>query len=109
MSDPTTPAPTRLHVTVDQVDEPLHGAIVQALRDAGVRQDQLTIRTGDEDDPAPRGLPAYIAAALAVATAALLLAWIWTGDARWGATAGVTIACSLIAFFVSFTGSPTAR
>lgn len=95
------PYTTTLRITTEDVTPEQHSAIVQSLRDAGIRQDQINMSTTEDD---PHGWLLWLSALLALAMVALLLAWIWVGDGRYGATAGVILPVALGTFVASFGG-----
>jgi hypothetical protein len=48
-----------------------------------------------DQSSSPQGWRAAVGTGLFVAAALMLLAWIWQGDWRWGATAGVAVVAAL--------------
>lgn len=85
-------------VTPDQ-----HSALIQALRTAGIRQDQLTIREGTGQATGPG---AWAAALLALAAVGMLGAWVWTGQWQWGPSAVLALLVALVALGLSIKDNP---
>lgn len=77
---------TTLRITAEDVTPDQHSALIQLLRDSGLRQDQITVEHSDE---APSGPLRWVALLLFAATVAMLLGWVWIGDWRWGPTAAI--------------------
>ena len=87
-----------LRIRVEKATRDQHSAIVQALRDAGVRQDQMSVQEGTGKASGPA---LWIAVVLFVAAAATVLAWIWVGDWRWGMSALLAVVAGFISLGLS--------
>lgn len=79
----------RATIELSGITESEYSAAIQALRDAGIQQNQMVVT----DPTAPGGGRAanITAALLALAAAGCLLAWIWVGDWRFGPTAALAL------------------
>lgn len=95
-----------LRIRADKVNPEQHSALVQALRDAGIRQEQLTIREGTGQASGPA---LYLAAASALAAVGMLGAWVWAGDWRWGLTAALALGVGFVAFGLSISKGEDTR
>lgn len=90
---------TTLRITVTDATEAQHSAIVQALRDAGLPPRQWSVTARGEATPSGPAL--WVAIILLAAAVVMLLAWIWAGEWRWGATAPFPLLAGIVSFGVS--------
>ncbi|MEU1875801.1 hypothetical protein ABZ470_00690 [Streptosporangium sp. NPDC020072] len=96
---------TTLRITVTDVTDDQYGAVVQALRDAGLPPSQWSVRT--QAEVTPSGPAMWLALALFAMAVAMLLAWIWAGEWRWGATAVFPLLAGVISLGASLSrGNP---
>lgn len=89
---------TTLRIRVDEATPEQHSSIVQALRDAGIRRDQMNVQQGTGKASGPA---LWVAIVLFLATAGMILAWIWLGEWRWGVTALLPFVAGFISFGLS--------
>lgn len=86
------PPTTTLCITLTNITPTQHGAAIQAMRDAGIEQAQMVV---SEEAGARSRTATRAAALLAFGAVAALLAWVWTGEWRWGPTAGLALVVAL--------------
>ena len=87
-----------LRIRATQVTPDQHSALVQALRASGLTPDQYTVT---EDDRAPSGPGAWLAAACGLAAVGMLGAWLWTGAWQWGPSAVLALLVGMVALGLS--------
>ncbi len=58
------------------------------------------------DTEQPAGWKRNVSIVLWLVVAGMILAWIWLGDWRWGATAGLLSVFAFVLFGLSFSESP---
>ncbi|WP_017544151.1 hypothetical protein [Nocardiopsis prasina] len=86
-----------LRIRLRDVTPDQHSALIQLLRDSLIRQDQITVEsTGN-----PSGPMLWTTLVLLAGTIAMLLAWIWGGEWRWGVTAIIPALISVVTFGMS--------
>ena len=101
---------TTLLIAIRDADEETKRRAVDALHDAGltVAQAQLAnapaldvLHDQAASDKHPAGPLKWAAVALFLAVAVLLVAWIWAGEWRYGATAGVALVAAVVTLGLS--------
>ena len=108
-----------LTITVYDATEAIRQRAVEALSAAGIAVDRALLEEGPSDevpppaetpapdaaadtDPHPHGWPLWVANILFAGVFAMLVAWIWLGDWRAGATAGLAFVIACVFFLGSF-------
>ncbi|MFF4993440.1 hypothetical protein ACFY19_40140 [Streptosporangium saharense] len=90
---------TTLRITVTDATDDQYSAVVQALRDAGLPPRQWSVRT--QNEASPSGPAMWVALVLFAVAVAMLLAWIWAGEWRWGVTAVFPLLAGVISLGMS--------
>lgn len=87
-----------LRIRADRVTPDQHSALVEALRTAGLRQDQITMQEGTGTATGPG---AWLAATCGIGAVAMLGAWLWTGAWQWGPSAVLALLVGMVALGLS--------
>ncbi|MDG9703796.1 hypothetical protein [Streptomyces sp. DH37] len=104
---------TTLIIAIRDADQETKRRAVDALHDAGLTIAEAQLTSGpvvlekhgqDDTGEHPAGPLKWVAALLFLAVPALLVGWIWAGEWRYGATAGVALLAAFMVLGLSLAG-----